>query len=145
MTFCHNEGKFFLIYKGSPKVLKSDYHVQKYFLSKIKIIWNYEVIFRWWCKLKNQKFLFKVLALDVLIDWLQCIDVVIILISNPTITYLKNEYCRQFYRLLKKLKLWSPIKHSNMITLYSSSYGLKYQMGQVWSYDRDSLVVSLDK
>ena len=32
-----------------------------------------------------------------------------------------------------------------MIILYSSSYGLKYQMSQVWSYDRGSLAVLIDK
>ena len=31
-----------------------------------------------------------------------------------------------------------------MITLYSSCYGFKYQMGQVWSYHRDSLAVLHD-
>ena len=39
------------------------------------------------------------------------------------------DYC-QFYRRLEKENLWSSIKHSNMIT-YPSSYGLKYQIGQV--------------
>ena len=46
--------------------------------------------------------------------------------GSPTVL----DYC-QFYRLLKKENLWPSIKHSNMITLYSSSHGLKYQMGQV--------------
>lgn len=37
----------------------------------------------------------------------------------------KKKHCYQFSGFLKKVNLWPPIKHPNMITLYSPSHGLK--------------------
>ena len=44
---------------------------------------------------------------------------------------LEKEILSSILQTTEKVNLWPPIKHSNLITSYSTSYGLEYQMGQV--------------